>query len=120
VDLRIERYGDRRREPLRAADPDRLRRTSTCRRARSPKGASTPRPRSAEQERLFPPLVRVRYGESAPADAYVALRYRDRAFWIDDRDYASKTNLNILMMMFSLAETSAARGASPVATIPVR
>ena len=76
--------------------------------------------RSTDQERLFPPLIRVRNGESAPADAYVALRYRDRAFWIDDRDYASKTNLNILMMMFSLAETSAARGVSPVVTIPVR
>jgi hypothetical protein len=76
--------------------------------------------RSAEQERLFPPPIRVRNGETAPEDAYVALRYRDRAYWIDDRDYATKANLNILMMMFSLSETSSSRGVSPVVTVPAR
>jgi hypothetical protein len=75
--------------------------------------------RSAEQLRLFPPLVRVRHADAAPLDAHVAVRYRERAFWIDDRDRASKASLNFLMVMFSLTETGAAP-AGPVVTVPAR
>jgi hypothetical protein len=77
-------------------------------------------PRSVEQERLFPPLLSVRNGEEAPADAHVALRYRNRWFWIDDRDWQSKAALNTLMVLFSLTETGAGQGGAPVVTIPVR
>jgi hypothetical protein len=76
--------------------------------------------RNPEQERLFPPLLRVHNGQDAPADAHVALRYRNRWFWIDDRDWQSKAALNTLMVLFSLTETGGGQGGAPVVTIPVR
>ena len=76
-------------------------------------------PRTAEQERLFPALLRVRYAEAPPPrDAYVAVRYRERWFWIDDRDRGSKAALSFVMLMFSLSETDAP--AAPMLTIPAR
>lgn len=75
--------------------------------------------RSAEQERQFPPPMNVRTGATPPADAHVAVRYRDNWFWIDDRDQQSKRVLNFLMMMFSLTEGVQTQ-AAPVVTIPAR
>src|SRR5262245_55313957 len=74
--------------------------------------------RSPKQERLFPPLCRVRHADTAPADAHVAVRYRDRWFWIDDRDRGSKASLSFVMLMFSLSDTEA--HPAPVLTIPAR
>lgn len=75
--------------------------------------------RSAEQERVFPPLFVVREGSSRPNDAYVAVRYRNHWFWIDDRDQQSKLMLSFLMLLFSLTEGTATQPA-PVVTVPVR
>ncbi|MGH7131619.1 MAG: hypothetical protein ACREJO_06710 [Phycisphaerales bacterium] len=63
--------------------------------------------------------MRVRQGERSPDDAFVRIRYRDRWFWIDDRDRASKVVLTFLMMSFSLTEQSTSQPA-PVVTIPAR
>src|SRR5512139_628729 len=42
--------------------------------------------RTPEQERMFPALLDVRHGSSPPPeDAFVAIRYRNLWFWIDDR-----------------------------------
>ena len=73
--------------------------------------------RSPEQERLFPPLLDVRHGSSPPDDAFVAIRYRNRWFWIDDRDHESKNMFNSLLLMFSLTETAPAK-TPPLVTIP--
>jgi hypothetical protein len=75
--------------------------------------------RSAEEERLFPPLLTVRHGSSMPDEAHVAVRYRNQWFWIDDRDRQSKAIFHFLMMMFSLTESAPAQ-AAPVVTIPAR
>jgi hypothetical protein len=75
--------------------------------------------RTAEQERLFPPLLTVRQGSSPPDDAYVAVGYRNQWFWIDDRDQQSKVILSFLMMTFSLTEGAPSQPA-PVVTIPAR
>lgn len=75
--------------------------------------------RTAEQERMFPPLLAVRHGPSQPDDAYAAIRYRDQWFWIDDRDQKSKQILTFLMLMFSLTEGAPAQTA-PVVTVPAR
>ena len=77
-------------------------------------------PRSAEGLRLFPPLLRVHGGETAPADAFTAVRYRNQWFWIDDRDVPSKTALSVLMLLFSLTETGGAQTGAPVVTVPAR
>ena len=75
----------------------------------------------AGQLNRFPPLMRIHSGETAPADAYVAVRYRNRQFWIDDRDLRSKSSMSFLMLIFSLAETGSAPGsAAPVVTVPAR
>lgn len=75
--------------------------------------------RTPEQERMFPPLLRVRCGATAPSDAHVAVKYRNQWFWIDDRDSGSKQIFNFMMFMFSLTETGSAQ-AAPIVTVPAR
>ncbi len=77
------------------------------------------RQRTAEQERMFPTLLKVLNGTSAPEDAYAPVHYRGRWFWVDDRDPKSKRALMFLLMLFSLPEGAPASPA-PVVTIPAR
>jgi hypothetical protein len=65
------------------------------------------------------PLVRIRSGTEAPAEAYAAVPYKGHWYWIDDTDIASKTRFTFLMILFSLAETGPTT-ASPVVTVPSR
>ena len=65
----------------------------------------------------LPPVIRVRCGDEAPPDAYVAVSHRGHWFWIDDRDIPSKQVFSFLMILFSLAETGG-RSALPILTIP--
>ena len=62
------------------------------------------------------PLVRIRCSPDNPPDAFVSVPYRGHWFWIDDRDYASKSIFSFLMFMFSLTETGG-KGEAPVVTI---
>jgi hypothetical protein len=62
------------------------------------------------------PLIRIHYGKSAPADAYVALPYRHMWFWIDDTDRVSKAKFTFLMILFSLAE-GGQTSAAPLITV---
>ncbi len=64
-------------------------------------------------------LVHIAFGGSPPADAYAAIPYRGRWFWIDDRDVRSKTRFTFLMILSSLAETGQAT-ITPVVTVPSR
>jgi hypothetical protein len=77
--------------------------------------------RTEEMDRLFPPMLHVRQGQDPPPpdDAYVAVRYRNRWYWIDDRDRQSKQMLTFLLMSFSLTE-GASTTTAPVVTIPAR
>jgi hypothetical protein len=52
-----------------------------------------------------------------PAHAFVAIKYRDHWFWIDDRDFYSKRAFTFLMILFSLTE-SGGKGGLPLVTIP--
>jgi hypothetical protein len=61
--------------------------------------------------------VRIRSGSAAPQDAYVAVRYRNHWFWVDDRDLASKRVFTFLRMFSSIAETGVAPQI-PILTIP--
>ena len=63
------------------------------------------------------PLIRIRSSEGAPADAFAAVRYRDRWFWVDDRDLRSKRVFMFLMIMSALSETRAVPQV-PIVTIP--
>lgn len=61
-------------------------------------------------------LFAVHSGAERSPDAFAAVRYRDRWFWIDDRDLASKRTLAFILALFAVAETGP-RGALPVVTI---
>ena len=63
------------------------------------------------------PLIRVQSDTEEPEDAYVAVRYRDHWFSIDDRDLQSKRIFSFMMFLFSMAETGAP-AQKPVLTIP--
>jgi hypothetical protein len=57
-----------------------------------------------EGAQSLPPLIRVHADNSLPADAFVAVKYRDYWYWIDDRDFRSKGVFSFLMMIMTLAE----------------
>ena len=63
------------------------------------------------------PLARIHSSSEAPADAYVAVRYRNYWFWIDDRDLDSKRAFTFLRIFSSIAETGAVPQV-PIITIP--
>jgi hypothetical protein len=64
-------------------------------------------------------FIRIHSDKSKPADAAVAVEYRDRWFWIDDRDLKSKRSFNVIMVMFTLANTGQREGL-PLITIPAQ
>ena len=67
----------------------------------------------AEQRRL----VDIHSGTERPDEAFVAVKYRDYWFWIDDRDFKSKRSFAYLMLLFSLTESGGREGL-PLVTIP--
>ena len=81
-------------------------------------GKATPGAASTQKQApLGGPPMRVLVGEAAPKDAYVAVPYNDRWYWIANTDIDSKTTFGVVMLLFSIADTGA-KGATPVVTIP--
>jgi hypothetical protein len=64
-------------------------------------------------------FMHVRSSEASPEDAYAAVEYRDRWFWIDDRDLRSKRTFALMMMLFTLADAGE-REQLPLITIPAQ
>jgi len=62
--------------------------------------------------------IHVHNGTSEPETAFVAVPYRDRWFWIDDRDIHSKAMFNFLMILFSFTERGKQEAEAPVITVP--
>lgn len=58
-------------------------------------------------------------GGERPADSFVSVPYGGRWFWIDRRDYASKSTLTALTVLFQFLEGGGS-SVSPVLTIPVQ
>lgn len=63
------------------------------------------------------PLLLVQSAAEPPTDAFVAIRYRNHWFWIDDRDLFSKGVFSFLMFLFTLSESSGGP-VTPVITVP--
>jgi hypothetical protein len=80
-------------------------------------GRATARARASAEG--APRLMRIHSGDAAPTDAFAAVPYRGRWFWVDDRDLASKRMFVFLMMFMSITESGTLPQA-PVLTIPVR
>jgi hypothetical protein len=66
---------------------------------------------------VAPSLLHVQSSDHRPDNAFVTAHYRDHWFWIDDRDYHSKSVFTFMMFLLSLAETNAS-GPAPVITVP--
>lgn len=64
------------------------------------------------------PWIHVHNGTSKPDAAFVAVRYRDHWFWIDDRDIRSKYMFNFLMILFSFTERGKSETDAPIITVP--
>lgn len=58
----------------------------------------------------LPPLMRIRSGASAPKDAFVAVRYHNRFFWIDGHDWNSKASLAYLTLLLTVTESGDVKG----------
>ncbi|MCK9202622.1 MAG: hypothetical protein M0P42_15980 [Gallionella sp.] len=65
------------------------------------------------------PLMRIQSGSERPSDAFAAVPYRNRWFWISDRDLNSKRMFMFLSVFSALAETGTAPQI-PLITIPAR
>ena len=63
------------------------------------------------------PLLNIASGNARPSDAYAAIEYKGRWFWIADTDVRSKTIFTSVMLLFSIAEVGV-RAAAPVVTVP--
>ena len=71
-----------------------------------------------DSERPEDQLIHIKVALKKPRDAFVAARYRRYWFWIDDRDFRSKTMFSFLLFVFRLNEVD--DGAKmPILTIPV-
>ena len=64
----------------------------------------------------LPPLIRVHAEKSRPSDAFVAVKYCDYWYWIDNSDYRSKGAFTFLMIMMTLSEKDE-KVQSPIVTI---
>ncbi|HXI50766.1 MAG TPA: hypothetical protein VNH84_04660 [Candidatus Saccharimonadales bacterium] len=64
-------------------------------------------------------LLRIHSSSSKPADAAVAVSYRDAWFWIDDRDLKSKRAFAFMLILFTLADTGE-KESLPLITIPAQ
>ena len=62
-------------------------------------------------------LVRIRYSNSKPSDAFVAVSYRNSWFWIDDHDLKSKRVF--AFMLFTLSDPGQ-KESLPLITIPAQ
>jgi hypothetical protein len=63
------------------------------------------------------PSLNIGVSDAAPKDAYVAIHYGRRWFWIPDTDIRSKNVFAALMLLFSISETGV-KGSAPVVTVP--
>jgi len=82
-------------------------------------GRATPGLSSADSAAKPRVLLRIQSSRSKPADASVAVRYRNNWFWIDDRDLPSKRAFALMLMLFTLADTGS-KEPLPLSTIPAQ
>jgi len=57
------------------------------------------------------------YSEQEPTDAFIAVKYRNKWFYIDDKNINSKRAFTFIMIIFSLTDTDE-QNATPIITVP--
>lgn len=73
---------------------------------------------SSEEKQKISSRFTVNNGTTEPDDDFVSVRYRNRWFWIDDRDIASKRVFQFLLTLFSFTEKAEAGHNAPIITVP--
>ena len=68
-------------------------------------GRTYPQIKRSDGALSLPPLIKIHADKAQPADSFVAVRYRDYWYWVDDRDFRSKGIFTFLMIIMTLAET---------------
>ena len=63
-------------------------------------------------------LMRIASSSLPPSNAYVAVRYRDSWFYVDDSDLTSKSTFFLLMQLFAL-QAGDVKSTGPILTLPV-
>jgi hypothetical protein len=66
-----------------------------------------------------PRLIHIHSSKETPKDVFVAIPYRGRWYWIDDRDLKSKRSFSFMMLLFTLADTGP-QEPLPLVTIPAQ
>ncbi|NNF46102.1 MAG: hypothetical protein HKN69_04965 [Desulfofustis sp.] len=61
--------------------------------------------------------VFVKSDQNKPEDSFLAVKYRDYWFYIEDTDFRSKRMFSFLLFLLSLAE-GGGEGLAPVLTLP--
>jgi hypothetical protein len=75
------------------------------------RGRATPGIAEADKQGVAPVrLARILSAKKKPADAYVAVEYRDYWFWIEDGDLKSKRSFAFMMILFTLMDTGEKQG----------
>jgi hypothetical protein len=68
-------------------------------------GANVEVPPEHSAERCtYLPLISIQADKSQPADVFAAVKHRDYWYWIDDRDFRSKSIFTFLMNIMTLSE----------------
>ena len=62
-------------------------------------------------------MIEIHNSKDSPSHAFVSVSYRDKWFWIDDRDLKSKRTFSFMMFLFTLADTGE-KEPLPLVTIP--
>jgi hypothetical protein len=72
----------------------------------------------ASRQGLHSGLIKIKSASAPPKDAYVAINYRDRHYYIPDSDLNSKAYLMLIESIFSLLSGDV-QSVTPLITIPV-
>ncbi len=67
--------------------------------------------------RAAPGTFGIHCSDTEPADAFASIHYRNRWFWVDDRDMRSKRSFSLIMLLFTLSDVGSER-TLPLLTIP--
>jgi hypothetical protein len=80
-----------------------------------------PEAQASESVPIADPVGRVRIhsGETKPGDAFVAVPYRKRWYWIDDDDVQTKRAFSAIMLLFTLTDETGSEPL-PLVTIPAQ